>query len=236
MAIKQPRMTLKAIGTVRNEIGEPRHQSWEKVISEIVIDRRLTNALDGLEAFSHIKVLLWMHEASGGVPLKIHPEGKVELPLVGLFATRSPQRPNPIGETTVRLLERRGNILRVEGLDAINGTPVIDIKPYIPRGDSVARAKVPPWINQLYQISQRLKEIYRRLMDGYGPQHWWPAEGPFEVMVGAILTQSATWGNVEKAIASLKAAGALSPEVLRRLSLAELATLIRPCGYSTPRR
>ncbi len=231
MAIKQPRMTLKAIGTVRNEIGEPRHQSWEKVISEIVIDRRLTDALDGLEEFSHIKVLLWMHEASGGVPLKIHPEGKVELPLVGLFATRSPQRPNPIGETTVRLLERRGNILRVEGLDAINGTPVIDIKPYIPRGDSVARAKVPPWINQLYQISQRLKEIYRRLMDGYGPQHWWPAEGPFEVMVGAILTQSATWGNVEKAIASLKAAGALSPEVLRRLSLAELATLIRPCGY-----
>jgi endonuclease-3 related protein len=231
VAIKQSRMTLKAIGTVRNEIGEPRHQGWEKVISEIVIDRRLAGALGGLEEFSHVKVLFWMHKASGEVPLKIHPESKVELPLVGLFATRSPQRPNPIGETTVRLLERRGNILKVEGLDAINGTPVIDIKPYIPRGDSVARAKVPSWINQLYQISQRLKEIYRRLMDSYGPQRWWPAEGPFEVMVGAILTQSAAWGNVEKAIASLKAAGALSPEVLRRLPLAELATLIRPCGY-----
>ena len=68
-------------------------------------------------------------------------------------------------------------------------------------------------------------------MDGYGPQHWWPAEEPFEVMVGAILTQSAAWLNVEKAIANLKAAGALSPEALRRLSLPEIATIIRPCGY-----
>ena len=117
MAIKQPRITLKAIGTVRNEIGEPRHQGWEKVISEIVIDSHLSEALDGLEEFSHVKVLFWMHEvASGEVPLKIHPKGKAGLPLVGLFATRSPQRPNPIGETTVRLLERRGNILRVGGL------------------------------------------------------------------------------------------------------------------------
>ncbi len=231
MAIKQPRMTLKAIGTVRNKIGEPRHQGWEKVISEIVIDSHLSGALDGLEDFSHVIVIFWMHKTSGEVPLKIHPKGNAELPLVGLFATRSPQRPNPIGATTVRLLERLGNIIRVLGLDAINGTPVIDIKPYIPRGDSVARAKVPPWINQLHQISQRLKEIYRRLMDDYGPQHWWPAEGPFEVMVGAILTQSAAWGNVERAIASLKAAVVLSPEVLRRLPLAELATLIRPCGY-----
>ena len=68
-------------------------------------------------------------------------------------------------------------------------------------------------------------------MDCYGPQHWWPAEEPFEVMVGAILTQSAAWLNVEKAIDSLKSARVLSPEALRRLSLPEIATLIRPCGY-----
>jgi endonuclease-3 related protein len=68
-------------------------------------------------------------------------------------------------------------------------------------------------------------------MDVYGPQHWWPADEPFEVMVGAILTQSAAWVNVEKAINNLKAAGMLSPRALRRLSLTELATLIRPCGY-----
>ncbi len=76
-----------------------------------------------------------------------------------------------------------------------------------------------------------LPDIYHRLMTTYGPQHWWPAEEPFEVMVGAILTQSAAWLNVEKAIANLKRARALSPEALRRFSLPEIATLIRPCGY-----
>ena len=80
-------------------------------------------------------------------------------------------------------------------------------------------------------ISQALQDIYRRLLGSYGPQHWWPAEEPFEVMVGAILTQSAAWLNVEKAIVNLRAAGALSPEALRRLSLSEIAALIRPCGY-----
>ncbi|MFH0769705.1 MAG: endonuclease [Chloroflexota bacterium] len=84
-------------------------------------------------------------------------------------------------------------------------------------------------VNQ--SISQVLQNIYHQLSDQYGPQHWWPAEEPFEVMVGAILTQSAAWLNVEKAIANLKAAKALSPEALRRLSLAEIATIIRPCGY-----
>ena len=68
-------------------------------------------------------------------------------------------------------------------------------------------------------------------MAGYGPQYWWPAQEPFEVIVGAILTQSAAWRNVEKAIANLKAAKALSPEALRRLGLSEVATLIYPCGY-----
>jgi len=68
-------------------------------------------------------------------------------------------------------------------------------------------------------------------MDGYGPQHWWPAEEPFEVMVGAILTQSAAWINVEKAIVNLKAAGALSPGALRSLNLSDIAGLIRPSGY-----
>jgi endonuclease-3 related protein len=77
----------------------------------------------------------------------------------------------------------------------------------------------------------KLLEIYHRLLDHYGPQHWWPADGPFEVMVGAILTQSAAWGNVEKAIANLRKAGALSPVALRHLSADDLARLIYPCGY-----
>ena len=78
---------------------------------------------------------------------------------------------------------------------------------------------------------QRLLDIYERLYAAYGPQHWWPGETPFEVSVGAILTQSAAWSNVEKAIANLKVANALSPEGLCRLDEGELAQLIYPSGY-----
>jgi len=68
-------------------------------------------------------------------------------------------------------------------------------------------------------------------MARYRPPHWWPAQEPFEVIVGAILTQSAAWRNVEKAIANLKTANALLPKELRRLALTEVAALIHPCGY-----
>ncbi len=150
MANELPTMTLKAIGFVRSEVKEVPpldSRDWGKIVSEIVIDSSLTEALDGLEEFSHIVVLYWMHRgAAGEMKLKIHPRGNKELPLTGLFATRTPNRPNRIGETTVRLLQRRGNILRVEGLDALDGTPVIDIKPYIPGHDLAANIKVPRWI------------------------------------------------------------------------------------------
>lgn len=76
-----------------------------------------------------------------------------------------------------------------------------------------------------------LVDIYQRLLDRYGPQNWWPAETPLEMIVGAILTQSAAWGNVEKAIASIKARGLLSSAMLRQIPTEELARLIRPSGY-----
>jgi len=144
-------ISLKVIGIVRNGIKQRPEPGWEEIVSEIVVDSRLTEALDGLEEFSHIIVIYWMHLASapGQVPTKIHPRGRQELPLVGLFATRTPNRPNPIGKATVRLLQRQGNILKVEGLDAIDGTPVIDIKPYIPGRDAVTEAKAPSWVTKL---------------------------------------------------------------------------------------
>lgn len=74
-------------------------------------------------------------------------------------------------------------------------------------------------------------DVYRRLFDVYGPQHWWPGGSPFEIVVGAILTQATSWTNVAKAIDNLKRAGVLSPEGLRDLPVDELATLIRPSGY-----
>jgi endonuclease-3 related protein len=79
--------------------------------------------------------------------------------------------------------------------------------------------------------SLSLKQIYGKLYKCYGPQHWWPADSPFEVIVGAIMTQSTAWTNVEKAIRNIKSTGKLTPEGLRRLPEKELAALIHPCGY-----
>lgn len=80
-------------------------------------------------------------------------------------------------------------------------------------------------------VGERLLAIYDLLLDRYGPRHWWPAESPFEVCVGAILTQNTNWGNVEKAITNLKREGLLSPEALRDLPAEHLAETIRPAGY-----
>jgi endonuclease III related protein len=76
-----------------------------------------------------------------------------------------------------------------------------------------------------------LTAIYRRLFDHYGPQHWWPAESPFEVMVGAVLTQNTAWRNVERAIANLRQANQLNPAAIVDLTADELAAYLRPAGY-----
>lgn len=76
-----------------------------------------------------------------------------------------------------------------------------------------------------------LEELYERLLDFHGPQHWWPGDGWFEIMVGAVLTQAASWKNVEMALDNLKAAGTLSPEAIRRMDGDELAALLYPSGY-----
>jgi tRNA-Thr(GGU) m(6)t(6)A37 methyltransferase TsaA len=78
----------------------------------------------------------------------VHPKRNPDLPLVGVFATRSPARPNPIGIATVKLLECRDNVLKVIGLDAIDGTPVLDIKPHIPGSDSPTSVSTPGWLTK----------------------------------------------------------------------------------------
>jgi tRNA-Thr(GGU) m(6)t(6)A37 methyltransferase TsaA len=139
---------MKAIGVVRTDAGRRRYDGWREVISEIVIDSEYEEALDGLEDFSHIYVLFWLHGADRTFKTKIHPTGNPELPLVGAFATRTPNRPNSIAQSLVKLLTRKGNILTVKGLDAFDGSPVLDIKSftYCPRGDEV---KLPGWIKKL---------------------------------------------------------------------------------------
>jgi endonuclease-3 related protein len=80
-------------------------------------------------------------------------------------------------------------------------------------------------------MKNKLLGIYDKLYERFGPQHWWPAETPFEVAAGAILTQNTNWGNVEKAIKNLKKEGALNPQSLHAMSPAHLASVIKPAGY-----
>lgn len=80
-------------------------------------------------------------------------------------------------------------------------------------------------------MKRRLMAVYRRLHAAHGPQHWWPGDSPFEIMVGAVLTQNTTWTNVEKAIANLKSARALSPQVIAAAPHRRLAAWLKPSGY-----
>ena len=120
--------------------------------------RRMDVALEGIEEFSHIWVVWWLDQFEGPPSsLQVRPERRAELPLVGLFATRSPHRPNPIAITAVHLLERNGTELRVEGLDACQGTPVLDIKPYLQRGDLIPEASAPSWLQRLWHSHDEAK-------------------------------------------------------------------------------
>lgn len=96
---------------------------------------------------------------------------------------------------------------------------------------AVNEAETPVVLRRKLFTRRALLTIYRRLLSAYGPQHWWPADTPFEVMIGAVLTQNTAWTNVEKAIAGLKRARCLSAAAILRLHQARLAELIRPSGY-----
>jgi len=147
---KRVKIAIKPIGWIRNEIKEPKRQQWDEVISELVLNPELTEATEGIEEFSHVVVLFWMHQvpAEARSRTKAHPQRRADLPLVGVLVTRSPARPNPIGMAVVRLLERNGNVLKVKGLDAIDGSPLLDIKPCFP-GDAIAEVRVPEWATKL---------------------------------------------------------------------------------------
>jgi len=149
------RWTIRPVGVVRSEVKKteeaPKQGAIADTEAEIVVDPACAPALTGLKervrppggpapkgrsrrTLGKIVVLCWMHEADRD-RLKVHPRGKENRPLRGVFATRSPHRPNPISLHTVELLEIRGNVLRVRGMDAIDGTPVVDIKPHSPEPD-----------------------------------------------------------------------------------------------------
>jgi tRNA-Thr(GGU) m(6)t(6)A37 methyltransferase TsaA len=147
-------ITLKPIGKVRNSIRRKKRGGWESAVSKIELAPKYTEALEGIEEYSHFLVLFWLSRVpptARGKKLKIHPRSRPDLPLVGLFATRTQYRPNPIGLTQVQFLGRKGNILTVKGLDALNGTPVLDIKPISPKTEMPARFRVPDWYPRLWK-------------------------------------------------------------------------------------
>lgn len=139
----------KSIGKVKNDFQEDQSGKYPakalSMISTLVINRRLSAALEGIESYSHLIVIYHLHKTRGTKGLKIHPQGRKEIARIGLFATRSPYRPNPIGVTIVKLLKRHFNSLEVRGLDALSGTPILDIKPYT-HADMKRRIHVPEWI------------------------------------------------------------------------------------------
>jgi tRNA (adenine37-N6)-methyltransferase len=144
-------MEFEPIGTVRSPIHEAVDEGWGGVVSEVHVGDWLIDGLRGLDSFSHAIIVFWMHEAQfiESEHLTRRPRGRADLPELGIFAQRARHRPNPIGITTVEIVSVEGNVLRVRGLDAIDGTPVLDIKPYVPAFDSVEDPTVPEWMNRI---------------------------------------------------------------------------------------
>ena len=139
-------VSYRAIGVVRNRVRESRPDGWEEVRSDIILREELAEALDPIEGFSHAIVVFHID----GVPeierrLTLPVGNETPPPLRGILATRSQLRPNPIGVSVVEIMHRRKHVLRVKGLDALNGTPVLDLKPYLPQFDAVPEATLPPW-------------------------------------------------------------------------------------------
>ena len=142
------KITLNPMRVAKNSENKSRFGSFGDVVSEIIVDEKFTDAFNGIEDYSHVIVVYWMDKIKDYV-ITHRPQGNPEVPIIGIFACRCPPRPNPIGVTTVELIERIGNRIKVKGLDILDGTPIIDIKPYWPIYDNVKDEKMPGWVNKL---------------------------------------------------------------------------------------
>ena len=120
---------LVEIGRVENDHTDEIPKDYRERLSHIKIHDEYSDALLGIEEHSHIVVVAWFHRSERDVK-QVFPMKNKENPLTGVFATRSPVRPNPIAITVCKLVKREGNLLTVKGLDFFHGTPVIDIKSY----------------------------------------------------------------------------------------------------------
>jgi tRNA-Thr(GGU) m(6)t(6)A37 methyltransferase TsaA len=141
---------VRPVGVVRSSRAAPEDDRWDAETARIELDRRFpAEALDGIETFSHVEILYRFHLAKKEQTGACHPRENPAWPSVGIFAQRKKDRPNHIGATIARVLKRDGRTLYLAGLDAIDGTPVLDIKPvfaeYLPRGG----VRQPEWTREL---------------------------------------------------------------------------------------
>lgn len=144
-------MNITEIGFIRCPVLEGRDDNWGSIVSEIHLKPEFLPGLQGIEQFSHLIILYLMH-AAGFDPdkdLVRRPRGRADMPTLGIFAQRARHRPTPIGLSTVELVAVESGVLEVRGLDAIDGTPVLDVKPYVPAFDRAENATVPDWVGRL---------------------------------------------------------------------------------------
>lgn len=120
-------------------------------VSMIVLHPEFSDLLTGIDEYSHLVVLYWGHLVSGEDRsiTRVHPMGRKEIPKKGIFCTASPLRPNPVLTTVVRLVKHEGNILNVAGLDAVDQSPVLDIKPYVKEFYPDEKTRIPKWMAQI---------------------------------------------------------------------------------------
>ena len=134
-------LRLRPIGRVENTYCHPaRPGEIRQMESRLVIAEEFAPGLDGIEEHQWLTVVFHFH-LSQGYELRQHPQGDTRRPRRGVFALCSPRRPNPLGVSFVRLLHREGNILVVKGLDALNGSPILDIKPFVPPAELERRGE-----------------------------------------------------------------------------------------------
>jgi len=143
-------ISLLPVGFVRGGRAQPMDDSWNDETARIELDGLFgPEALSGLADFSHIEVLFHFDRATREETGARHPRGRSDWPLVGIFGQRGKDRPNRLGVTICRLLAVEGTALTVQGLDAIDGTPVLDIKPvikgFLPRGE----IRQPQWADEI---------------------------------------------------------------------------------------
>jgi tRNA-Thr(GGU) m(6)t(6)A37 methyltransferase TsaA len=147
------KIEFESIGTVNNKVTDKKDIGWGDDVSQIIINPKLKDGLMGLSDFSHIIVIFYLHEAKfiADKHLTRRPRDREDMPLSGIFSQRAKDRPNPIAITSAELVSVDDNIITVKGLDAIDNTPVLDIKPYFPVYDCKNNAKVPEWVNRLME-------------------------------------------------------------------------------------